>query len=113
MRDYNDLVDSVVSVLEHWYQGSLDECRKAGKPTLNPREYLGNDGRFLDKLINNCLDSKENAKCVLVTHLLNPWDVLKGYSPEYDCVGGITHFRNDCVKAFYERGNYIYEHDGR
>lgn len=29
MRDYNDLADSVVSVLEHWYQGSLDECHKA------------------------------------------------------------------------------------
>lgn len=46
MRDYNDLVDGVVSVLEHWYRGSLDECHKAGKPTLNPREYLGYDGGF-------------------------------------------------------------------
>lgn len=41
MRDYNDLVDDVVLVLEHWYRGSLDECHKAGKPTLNPRDYLG------------------------------------------------------------------------
>lgn len=47
MRDYNDLVDGVVSVLEHWYRGSLDECHKAGKPTLNPREYLGYDSGFL------------------------------------------------------------------
>lgn len=46
MRDYNDLVDGVVSVLVHWYRGSLDECHKAGKPTLNPREYLGYDGGF-------------------------------------------------------------------
>lgn len=46
MRDYNDLVDGVVSVLEHWYRGSLDECHKAGKPTLNPREYLGYDSGF-------------------------------------------------------------------
>lgn len=47
MRDYNDLVDGVVSVLEHWYRGSLDECHKAGKPTLNSREYLGYDSGFL------------------------------------------------------------------
>lgn len=46
MRDYNDLVDGVVSVLEHWYRGSLDECHKAGTPTLNPREYLGYDSGF-------------------------------------------------------------------
>lgn len=113
MRDYNDLVDGVVSVLEHWYRGSLDERHKAGMPTLNPREYLGYDGGFFDRLISNCLDSEENAKCVLVTRLLNPWGVLKGYSPDFDGVSGITRFRNDCVKAFYERANYIYEHDGR
>ena len=83
------------------------------KPTLNPREYLGYDSGFLDRRISNCLDSEENAKCVLVTHLLNPWGVLKGYSPDYDGVDGITRFRNDCVKAFYERANYMYEHDGR
>lgn len=46
MRDYNDLADDVVSVLEHWYRGSLDECHKAGKPTLNPREYISNDSGF-------------------------------------------------------------------
>lgn len=46
MREYNDLVDGVVSVLEHWYRGSLDECHKAGKPTLNPREYISNDSEF-------------------------------------------------------------------
>lgn len=68
---------------------------------------------FLDKLISDRLDSEENTKCVLVTHLLNPWGVLKGYSPDFDGVDGITRFRNDCVKAFYERANYIYEHDGR
>lgn len=113
MRDYNDLVDGVVSVLEHWYRGSLDECHKAGKPTLNPREYLGYDSGWLDRLISNCLDSEENAKCALVTHLLNPWGVLKGYSPDFGDLDGITFFRNDCVKAFYERANYIYEHDGR
>ena len=100
-------------MLEHWYRGSLDECHKAGKPTLNPREYLGYENGLLDKLISNCLDSEENAKCVLVTYLLNPWGVLKGYSPDFDGVDGITRFRNDCVKAFYERANYIYEHDGR
>lgn len=54
-----------------------------------------------------------NAKCVLVTHLLNPWGVLKGYSPDFDGVDGITRFRNDCVEAFCRRANYIYEHDGR
>lgn len=70
-------------MLEHWYRGSLDECHKAGKPTLNPREYLGYDSGWLDRLISNCLDSEENAKCVLVTHLLNPWGVLKGYSPDF------------------------------
>lgn len=113
MRDYDDLVDGVVSVLEQWYRGSLDECHKAGKPTLNPREYISNDRGFLDKLISNCLNSEENAKCVLVTHLLNPWDVLKGYSPDFGDLAGITFFRNDCVKAFYARANYIYEHDGR
>lgn len=68
---------------------------------------------FLDKLISNRLDSDENARCVLVTHLLNPWGVLKGYSPDYDGVDGITRFRNDCVEAFCRRANYIYEHDGR
>lgn len=46
MRDYNDLVDGAVSVLEHWYRGSLDECHKAGKPALNPREYIGYDSGF-------------------------------------------------------------------
>ena len=46
MRDYNDLVDGVVSVLEHWYRGSLDECHKAGTPALNPREYISNDSGF-------------------------------------------------------------------
>lgn len=63
--------------------------------------------------ISNCLDSEDNAKCVLVTHLLNPWGVLKGYSPDFDGVSGSTRFRNDCVKAFYKRANYIYEHGGR
>lgn len=47
MRDYNDLVDGVVSVLEHWYRGSLDECHKAGTPTLNPREYISNDSELI------------------------------------------------------------------
>lgn len=46
MCDYNDLVDGVVSVLEHWYRGSLDECHKAGTPALNPREYISNDSGF-------------------------------------------------------------------
>lgn len=46
MRDYNDLVDSVVSVLVHWYRGSLDKCHNAGTPTLNPREYLGYESGF-------------------------------------------------------------------
>ena len=68
---------------------------------------------FLDRLISNRLDSEENAKCVLVTHLLNPWGVVKGYSPDFDGVDGITRFRNDCVEAFCRRANYIYEHDGR
>lgn len=67
---------------------------------------------FLDKLISSRLDSDENARCVLVTHPLNPWGVLKGYSPDFDGVDGITRFRNDCIKAFYKRANYIYEHDG-
>lgn len=113
MRDYNDLVDGVVSVLEHWYRGSLDECYKAGTPTLNPREYISNDSKSLDMLINNRLDSEENARCVLVTHLLNPWGVLNGCSPDFDGVSGITRFRNDCVKSFCKRANYIYEHDRR
>ena len=43
MRDYADLVDSVVSVSEHWYRGSLDRCRNAGTPALNPREYIGDE----------------------------------------------------------------------
>lgn len=113
MRDYNDLVDGVVSVLEHWYRGSLDDCHKAGKPTLNPREYISNVSGFLDRLISNCLNSEDNAKCIIVKYLCNPWGVLKGYSPDFDGVDGITRFRSDCVKAFYKRANYIYEHDGR
>ena len=113
MRDYNDLVDGVVSVLEHWYRGALDKCHKDGTPALNPREYLGYDSGSLDMLISNRLDSEENAKCVLVTHLLNPWGVLKGYSPDFDGTDGITRFRNDCVETFCKRASYIYEHDGR
>lgn len=113
MRDYDDLVDGVVEVLTYWYRGSLDKCHNDGTPALNPREYLGYDSGFLDKLISNRLESDDNAKCVLVTHLINPWGVLKGYSPDYDGVDGITRFRNDCVEAFYKRVNYIYEHDGR
>ena len=68
---------------------------------------------FLDKLISNRLDSADNAKCVIVEHLCNPWSVLKGYSPDYDGVDGITRFTTDCVEAFCKRANYIYEHDGR
>lgn len=113
MRDYDDLVDGVVEVLTYWYRGSLDKCHNDGTPALNPREYLGYDSGFLDKLISNRLESDDNAKCVLVTHLINPWGVLKGYSPDYDGVDGITRFRNDCVEAFYKRANYIYEHDRR
>ena len=113
MSCYSDLVDGVVSVLVHWYRGSLDKCHNDGTPALNPREYLDYDSGFLDKLISNRLDSEENAKCVLVTHLLNPWGVLKGYSPDFDGVDGITRFRNDCVESFCKRANYIYEHDGR
>ena len=92
MRDYSDLVDSVVSVLQHWYQGSLDKCHNDGTPALNPREYLGYESGFLDKLISNRLNSEENAKCVIVEYLCNPWSVLKGYSPDYDGVDGITRF---------------------
>lgn len=110
MRDYDDLVDSVVSVLEHWYQGSLDKCHNDGTPALNPREYISDESGFLDKLISNRLDSADNAKCVIVEHLCNPWSVLKGYSPDYDGVDGITRFRNDCVEAFCKRANYKYEH---
>lgn len=113
MRDYDDLVDGVVEVLTHWYRGSLDKCRNDETPALNPREYIRDDSGFLDKLISNRLDSEDNAKCVLVTHLLNPWGVLKGYSPDYDGVDGITRFRNDCVETFCRKANYIYEHDGR
>lgn len=51
MRDYSDLVDSVVSVLEHWYQGSLDKCHNDGTPALNPREYISDESGFFDKLI--------------------------------------------------------------
>lgn len=65
---------------------------------------------FLDKLISNRLDSDENAKCVLVEHLINPWGVLKGYSPDFDGVDAITRFRNDCVEVFCKRANYKYEH---
>lgn len=113
MRDYDDLVDGVVSVLEHWYRGSLDKCHNDGTPTLNPREYLGYDSGFFDRLISDRLDSEDNAKCVIVKYLCNPWGVLKGYSPDFDGVDGITRFRNDCVEAFCKRANYIYEHDGR
>lgn len=113
MRDYNDLVDSVVSVLEHWYRGSLDKCHNDGAPALNPREYISDESGFLDMLISNRLDSEENAKCIIVEYLCNPWSVLKGYSPDYDGVDGITRFRNDCVESFCKRANYIYEHDGR
>lgn len=110
MRDYNDLVDDIVSVLQHWYQGSLDGCHNAGTPALNPREYISDEDGFLDKLISNRLDSANNAKCVIVEHLCNPWGVLKGYSPDYDGVDGITRFRNDCVEAFCRKANYQYEH---
>lgn len=113
MRDYNDLVDGVALVLAHWYRGSLDMCRNNGTPVRNPKEYISDESGFLDKRISDRLDSDENARCVLVTHLLNPWGVLKGYGPDFGGVDGITRFRNDCVKAFYERANYIYEHDGR
>lgn len=46
MRDYNDLVDGVVEVLTHWYRGSLDDCHKAGTPTLNLREYISDESGF-------------------------------------------------------------------
>lgn len=65
---------------------------------------------FLDKLISDRLDSEENAKCVIVKHLCNPWSMLKGYSPDFNGVSGITRFRNDCVKAFCKRAAYQYEH---
>lgn len=113
MRDYNDLVDGVVEVLTHWYRGSLDKRRNDATSALNPREYISAESGFLDMLISNRLESDDNAKCVIVTHLINPWGVLKGYSPDYDGVDGITRFRNDCVEAFCKRANYIYEHDGR
>ena len=85
----------------------------AGAPALNPREYISDESGFLDKLISGRLDSEDTAKCVIVEHLRNPWSVLKGYSPDYDGVDGITRFRNDCVEAFCKRANYMYEHDGR
>lgn len=110
MRDYNDLADGAVSALEHWYQGSLDGCHNAGTPALNPREYLGYESGFLDKLISDRLDSADNAKCVIVERLCNPWSVLKGYSPDYDGVDGITRFTTDCVEVFCKRATYQYEH---
>ena len=61
MRDYSDLVDSVVSVLQRWYQGSLDKCHNDGTSALNPREYFDYESGFLDKLISDRLDSEENA----------------------------------------------------
>ena len=46
MRDYNDLVGSVVSVLEHWYRGTLDKCHNDRMPALNPREYISDESDF-------------------------------------------------------------------
>ena len=113
MSCYSDLVDNVATLMKYWYENEVSDCYKEGMSAPTPREYISDESGFLDKLISNRLESDDNAKCVLVTHLLNPWGVLNGYSPDFDGVDGITRFRNDCVKAFYERANYIYEHDGR
>lgn len=77
-----------------------------------PREYaITTDS--MDTAIKRTLISDDDIMCVIAEHISNPWGVLKGYSPDYDGVDGITRFRNDCVESFCKRANYIYEHDRR
>ena len=81
------MVEGVAEALAYWYQDKLNRCQNAGEPSMSPREYISDQsGFFLDKLIDDRLDSAENAKCIIVEHIRNPWSVLKGYNPDYELV---------------------------
>lgn len=114
MDTYNDLVDDVVTHMLYMYEDYLSDCYDAGTPTISPKEYATKMDS-MPIVIERTLTSKDAIMCVCVIteHISNPWNVMKGCSPDYDGVDGITRFRNDCVEAFYERAKYIYEHDGR
>ncbi len=112
MYSYDDLVDEVATHVLYWYYDYLSDCYDAGTPTLNPKEYVAKIDS-IEIAIEGALTSKDAVMCVVTKHISNPWNVMKGCSPDYDGVDGITRFRNDCVEAFCKRAAYAYEHDGR
>lgn len=113
MRSYGEFVESVADALIYRYQDKLDRWQSSGEPVMSPREYVANEDGYLDCIIDDRLNSADNAKCIIVEHLRNPWSVLDGGSPDYDGTDAVTLFKNDCIEAFCKRVNYIYEHDGR
>ena len=44
--------------------------------------------------------------CVIAEYISNPWDVMNGGEPDYDCGDdAYVRFWSDCAKAFYDEVN--------
>lgn len=101
MCDYDDLVDDVATHMLFWYEDYLSDCYDAGTSTLSPKEYVVK----LDSMeiaIEGALTSKDAIMCVVTKHISNPWNVMKGCSPDYDGTDAYHHFWKDCAEKFYE-----------
>lgn len=113
MRSYSELVESVAQALMYWYQDKLDRWQNSGEPALSPKEYIAREDGYLDRIIEDGLNSADNAKCIIVKHLRNPWSVLDGGSPDYDGADAVTLFKNDCIETFCKNVAYKQEHGWR
>lgn len=105
MSRYSDLVDNVATLMKYWYENEVSNCYKEGMSAPTPREYVITTDS-MDTAIKRTLISDDDIMCVIAEHISNPWDVMNGEEPDYDC-GDDTYVRfwTDCSKAFYEAVN--------
>lgn len=105
MSCYNDLVDNVATLMKYWYEDYVRDCYKTATSALTPKEYVETTNSMY-LAIRNTLTSNDDIMCVIAEHISNPWDVMNGEEPNYDCGdSAYVRFWFDCAKAFYDEVN--------
>lgn len=57
-------------------------------------------------IIKRTLISDDDIMCVIAEYISNPWDIMNGGEPDYDCGDdAYVRFWTDCSKAFYDEVN--------
>lgn len=105
MSCYNDLVDNVATLMKYWYKNEVSGCYKEGMSAPTPSEYVITTDS-MKTAIKCTLISDDDIMCVIAEHISNPWDVMNGGEPNYDCGdSAYVRFWFDCAKAFYDEVN--------